>query len=100
MKNPNYTILVCNSYRITGSSQGFCSKNGAVSLLEYLTEECSDRGIDAVVTTTACLNLCSQGPIVVIQPNNYWYGGVTADKVDIILDYLEKGEPVKKFLIE
>ncbi|BAG83816.1 MAG: (2Fe-2S) ferredoxin domain-containing protein [Candidatus Azobacteroides pseudotrichonymphae] len=99
MKKPNYTILVCNSYRVTGDAQGFCNKQGAVSLLQYITEECADRNIDAVVTTTACLSVCSQGPVVVVQPNNYWYGGVTKDKVDEILDALEEGKSIKEYLI-
>ncbi|MDR2764647.1 MAG: (2Fe-2S) ferredoxin domain-containing protein [Tannerella sp.] len=99
MKKPDYTILVCNSYRVAGDAQGYCNKQGATSLVQYLTEECSDRGIDAVVTTTACLSLCSQGPVVVIQPNNYWYGFVTEDKLDRILDALEAGEAVKEYLI-
>ncbi|MDR3193777.1 MAG: (2Fe-2S) ferredoxin domain-containing protein [Tannerella sp.] len=99
MKKPDYMILVCNSYRVAGDAQGYCNKQGAASLVQYLTEECGDRGIDAVVTTTACLSLCSQGPVVVIQPCNYWYGFVTEDKLDKILDALEAGEAVKEYLI-
>jgi (2Fe-2S) ferredoxin len=67
--------------------------------VQYITEECADRGIDAVVTTTACLSVCSQGPIVVVQPCNYWYGGVDKGKVDEILDALEEGNAVEDYLI-
>ncbi|MDR3366215.1 MAG: (2Fe-2S) ferredoxin domain-containing protein [Prevotellaceae bacterium] len=99
MKKPDFTILVCNSYRVAGDAQGFCSKQGAASLVQHLTEECSDRGINAVVTTTACFSVCSQGPVVVIQPNNYWYGEMTEDKLDEVLDALEEGKPVEEYLI-
>ncbi|MDR3128632.1 MAG: (2Fe-2S) ferredoxin domain-containing protein [Tannerellaceae bacterium] len=99
MKKPDFTILVCNSYRVAGDAQGFCNKQGAVSLLQYISEECADRGIDAVVTTTACLSVCSQGPIVVIQPNNYWYGAMNKEKIDDVLDALEQGKPVEDYLI-
>ncbi|MFT4073048.1 MAG: (2Fe-2S) ferredoxin domain-containing protein [Dysgonamonadaceae bacterium] len=92
-------ILVCNSYRVAGDAQGYCNKQGATSLIQYISEECSDRGLNVVVTTTACLNLCSQGPVMVIQPNNYWYGGVTEEKIDDILDALEEGEAVEEYLI-
>jgi (2Fe-2S) ferredoxin len=64
-----------------------------------ISEGCSDRGLDAVVTTTACLSVCSQGPIVVIQPNNYWYGGMNEDKIDEVLDALEEGKAVEEYLI-
>ncbi|MDR1809106.1 MAG: (2Fe-2S) ferredoxin domain-containing protein [Prevotella sp.] len=99
MKKPDFMILVCNSYRVAGDAQGACNRQGATSFVQYLTEECADRGIDAVVTTTACLSVCSQGPIVVIQPNNYWYGGITEEKIDDILDALEEGKAVEEYLI-
>jgi (2Fe-2S) ferredoxin len=99
MKKPDYIILVCNSYRVAGDAQGLCNKQGATSFLQLISEGCSDRGLDAVITTTACLSLCSQGPVMIIQPNNYWYGGVTEDKLEEILDALEEGNAVEEYLI-
>ena len=100
MKKPTYHILVCNSYRIAGDAQGACNKKGASQFLQYVSEEAADRGLDAVVTTTACLNVCSQGPVMVIQPNNLWYGGVTSEEViDEILDALEEGNAAEDYLI-
>ena len=93
-------ILVCNSYRVAGDAQGACNKKGATSMLQYISEEAADRGLDVVVTTTACQNVCSQGPVMVIQPCNYWYGGVTGEAViDEILDALEEGELCEKYSI-
>ncbi|VBB44702.1 2Fe-2S ferredoxin [uncultured Paludibacter sp.] len=100
MKKPKYLILVCNSYRVAGDAQGACNKKGASSMLQYISEEASDRGLDVAVTTTACLNVCSQGPVMVIQPNNYWYGGVSSENViDEILDALEDNECCEKYSI-
>ncbi len=99
MKKPENLILVCNSYRVAGEAQGFCNKSGATDFVQYISEECADRGIDATVTTTACLNVCSQGPIMVVQPANLWYGGVTEERVDEILDALEEGNAVEEYLI-
>ncbi len=100
MKKPQYQILVCNSYRVAGEAQGACNKMGAVNLLQYIAEEAADRGLDVAVSSTACLNLCSQGPIVVVQPNNEWYGKVVdEDAIDEILDALEEGVPCEKYLI-
>lgn len=100
MQKPEYLILFCNSYRVAGDAQGACNKKGATDLLQYTTEEAADRGIDAVCTTTACLNVCAQGPIMVIQPNNLWYGKVDSEEViDEILDALEEGETAEEYLI-
>lgn len=100
MKKPDYHFLVCNSYRVAGDAQGFCNKNGSSELIQYIAEECGDRGLDAVVTSTACLSVCSQGPIVVVHPNNFWYGQVNGeDEIDKILDALEEGEACEELLI-
>jgi (2Fe-2S) ferredoxin len=100
MKKPTYHILVCNSYRVSGEAQGACNKKGAAGLLQYIAEEASDRGIDVAVSTTACLNVCSQGPVMVIQPLNVWYGAVDSEAViDDILDALENNEVCQKYVI-
>ena len=100
MKKPTYHILVCNSFRLSGEAQGACNKNGAPTLLQYVMEECADRGLDVTISTTGCLNVCSQGPIMVVQPNNFWYGEVeTEDVIDEILDSLEENEACEKYLI-
>lgn len=100
MKKPKYLILVCNSYRVAGDAQGACNKAGATAFVQYISEEAADRGLDVTVTTTACLNLCSQGPVLVVQPNNYWYGGVSSEEViDEILDALEEDECCEKYSI-
>ncbi len=100
MKKPDYLILLCNSYRVAGDAQGACNKKGASDLVQYVSEEAADRGLDVAVSTTACLNVCSQGPIMVVQPNNFWYGKVESEEdVDEILDALEEGEAAEKYLI-
>lgn len=99
MKKPEYQILVCNSYRVAGDAKGYCNKNGATDFIPYIMEECADRGLDVAITSTACLNVCSQGPVMVIQPQNLWYGGITEERIDEILDALEDGESVEEYLI-
>ncbi len=100
MKKPTYHILVCNSFRMAGDAQGACNKKGAAGLLQYITEEATDRGLDVAVSTTGCLNVCSEGPVIVIHPNNLWYGKVeTEDAIDEILDALDDGQACEKYLI-
>ena len=99
MKKPDYHILVCNSYRVAGDAKGYCNKNGGAGFIQYISEECADRGLDVTVSSTACLNVCSQGPILVIHPNNLWYGAITNEKIDDILDTLEEGKAVEEYLI-
>ena len=93
MKKPKYHLFLCNSFRANGEPQGVCNKKGATDLLQYLQSEIADRGIDAIVSTTSCLNVCEKGPILVVYPNELWYHEITEQKLDEILDALESGSP-------
>src|ERR1035437_7262496 len=100
MKKPNFHILVCNSYRISGSSQGACNKKNAPELIQYLTEGAADRGLDVAVASTGCLNVCAQRPIVVVHRQNVWYGSIETEvAMDELLDAIENGEELEKFKI-
>ena len=100
MKKPAYHILVCNSYRISGEAQGACNRKNAPALIQYLVENAADRGIDVVISGTGCLNLCSQGPVMVVHPGNTWYGGIIEEsQMDEVLDAIENSGIAEKFVI-
>ncbi len=93
MQKPNHHILVCASFRMQGEPQGVCHKKGAADFLGYIESELIDRGLaDVSVTSTGCLKACDRGPIMVVHPENVWYGNIDSeDKIDEILDAMEDG---------
>jgi len=101
METPKTHLLVCASFRLSGTPQGVCFKKGSANLLAYLETEISDRGLDGVtVTATGCLKACDRGPIMVVHPDNVWYGGVeTEEDVDKILDAIEAGSVAKEYVL-
>jgi (2Fe-2S) ferredoxin len=99
MHKPKYHFFLCNSFRVNGDPQGSCNRKGAPDLLQYLQSEIADRGLDAIVSTTSCLNVCEKGPILVIYPDEWWYFDLTEEKVDQILDALATGESVAELLM-
>lgn len=92
MKSPEYHFFICNSYRVSGEPQGVCNKKGAIELLQYLETELLDRGMDGIVSSTGCLKVCPHGPVMVLYPHGKWFGEVTEEKIDAILDALDDGE--------
>jgi (2Fe-2S) ferredoxin len=99
MRKPDHHIFVCASFRGT-EAKGKCIKKESLQLIPYLQESLVDRGLNAMVSSTGCLNLCEEGPVMVIYPQAYWYRGVTGeDAVDEILDALEEGKPAEKYLL-
>lgn len=99
MQKPEYHILICNSYRVTGDPQGICNKKEAAHLPQVIEEEVIDRGIDALVTTTSCLKACEEGPIMIVYPQGWWYSQVDESKIEEILDALEEGQPAEELLV-
>ncbi|HEX2894323.1 MAG TPA: (2Fe-2S) ferredoxin domain-containing protein [Marmoricola sp.] len=50
---------------------------------------------DVLLTHTACQFPCNQAPVVSVQPDDVWYGGVSPASVDrIVADHLVGGRPV------
>jgi (2Fe-2S) ferredoxin len=99
MQKPDHHILVCASFRGL-EPKGKCIKKDSMQLISYIEEELTNRGINAVVSSTGCLKLCEEGPILVIYPQGYWYRKVEGENmVDEILDALEEGKPVEEYLL-
>ena len=99
MAIPERQIIVCQSFRVAGDKKGLCHKQ-TDGFLQYIEEEVLDRGFDCLVSATTCLKQCEQGPIVVIQPENWWFGSVDSeDVIDAILDGLEDGQPPEEYLL-
>jgi (2Fe-2S) ferredoxin len=65
-------------------------------------EEIEDNDLsgDVMVTNTGCFGICDKGPVVVIYPEGTWYGNVTEEDIETIVEkHLVGGEKVKELLI-
>jgi len=99
MNKPRYHIFVCTSSRPTGQQKGFCHSKSGVDIMMSFMEEIEERGLggEVFVTNTGCFGLCEKGPIVVVYPDNVWYGSVTPADVEEIMDeHIEGGNHVQR----
>lgn len=100
MALPKRQILLCQSFRVKGDPKGICHKQ-TDGFAQYIEEEILDRGLDMQIITTGCLKQCEAGPIMVIQPDNWWFKGVDSeDAIDSVLDGVEDGDPPADYLIK
>jgi (2Fe-2S) ferredoxin len=100
MEKPKHHILVCGSFRAGGEPKGVCHRKDSNSLIGYLQSELADRDMsDVQVSSTGCLNICEKGPVMIVYPEAWWYGEITEDKIDDILDALQEGQPAESLLL-
>ena len=102
MQKPKHHIFVCTSSRPNGQQKGFCDSKEGVAIMMRFAEELQERELDGDVflSNTGCFGICDKGPIVVVYPDNVWYGSVTPDDVTAILDeHIEGGNVVERLAI-
>lgn len=100
MALPEKQILLCQSFRASGEPKGICHKQ-TEGFAQYIEEEILDRGLDMQIITTGCLKQCESGPIMVVQPNNWWFKQVDSEEaIDAILDGVEDDEPPTEYIIK
>jgi (2Fe-2S) ferredoxin len=81
-------IFVCQNRRPEGHPKGCCSRSGSDEILIRLKELIEEREIWNRIRAigTTCLGLCDQGVVMVVYPDNVWYGNVGLDDVEQIVD--------------
>lgn len=102
MISPKYHIFICTSCRTNGVQKGFCYQKDSVKILEKFMQEIEDRDLtgECMVTNSGCFGICSKGPVAVIYPEGIWYGGLTVEAVEEIMDkHIENGEIAAKYAI-
>jgi len=100
MNKPKHHILICSSSRIKGEPVGACTRRNSPEMIQYIEGEITDRGMDGIlVSNTGCLKICDQGPVMVIYPEGYWYGQLSEESIDTILDALEDGQAAESLLL-
>ena len=82
-------LFVCTNAR--GSGKPTCSTDGARLVALVTKALVARRGIDVLVTETACLGPCFDGPNAVVYPDGTWYAGLGDGDADAIVDHLIDG---------
>lgn len=103
MKRFNKHIFVCENLRPAGHPKGCCAEKGSVEIREYFKSRLKELGLIADVRANAsgCLDACEFGVSVVVYPEQVWYGGVTKNDVDeIIQSHIINNKPVERLKIK
>ena len=55
--------------------------------------------LETRVCTSSCLDQCETGVTVLVEPDHFFYGRITAADVPEIVDALVKGQLVKRLVV-
>ncbi|MDF1561998.1 MAG: (2Fe-2S) ferredoxin domain-containing protein [Deltaproteobacteria bacterium] len=94
-------VFICAHERPPGTPKGDCASKGAFDLISLFKEALHEHGLSGSVRAqkAGCLDLCGQGPSVVVYPEGVFYARVKPEDVKTIVEeHLVGGKPVERLL--
>ncbi len=102
MKRFNKHIFICENKRPEGHPRGCCSEKGSLEIREHFKTRLKELGLNAEIRANGagCLDACEFGVSIVIYPEQIWYGAVTKNDVEEILQsHILNNIPVERLKI-
>ena len=96
-------VFICTNRRDPGNPTGSCAATGSEQVRERFKKEIHERGLKARMRANAagCLDQCEAGCTVVVYPEQVWYGHVTPDDVnEIVEEHLMNDRPVERLRLK
>ena len=96
-------IFVCINERPKDHPKGCCLHKGSAEVREKFKEELQKLGLAPIVraNNAGCLDACEYGVSVVVYPEGIWYGGVTVNDVEeIVQEHILNGKVVERLTIK
>jgi (2Fe-2S) ferredoxin len=86
-----HQVLVCRGPRCTALGS---DRTAEAVIIELMRQGQGDD--DVLITHTGCQFPCNQAPVVSVQPDDVWYGGVVPEvATEIVREHLVAGRPVE-----
>ena len=95
-------LFVCTNRRECGHEKGCCAEKGSEVIRAALKEQLVARGLaklDARACTSGCLDQCSSGVCILVEPDHFFYGRVTLADVPEIVEGLAADQRVERLVL-
>ena len=95
-------LFVCTNRRVDEDAKGSCAARGSEGIRAALKEQLAARGLaklEARACTSGCLDQCSSGVCILVEPDHFFYGRVTLADVPEIIDALASNHRVERLVL-
>lgn len=95
-------LFTCVNRRPDGVAKGSCATRQSEEIHLALKARLKELGIAEVgarACSSSCQDLCWAGPIIMVAPDNYFYGRVKLSDVEEIAQAIVAGERVERLVL-
>lgn len=95
-------LFVCTNRRAEDHEKGSCAARGSEAIQQALKEQLKARGLaklQARACAASCLDQCSMGVTILVEPDHFFYGRVTMADVPEIIDAIAAGSRVERLVL-
>ena len=95
-------LFVCTNRRADDDAKGSCAVRGSEEVRAALKEQLAARGlakVEARVCKSSCLDQCSSGICILVEPDHFFYGRVTPADVTEIVEAIASGGRVERLVL-
>lgn len=95
-------LFVCTNRRSPDHEKGSCADKSSEEIRLALKELLGARGLaklQARACASSCLDQCSSGVCILVEPDHFFYGHVTMADVPEIVDALATGQRVERLVL-
>lgn len=95
-------LFVCTNRREVGHEKGCCAEKGSEEIRLALKEQLAARGlakVNARACSSSCLDQCSSGVCVLVEPDHFFYGHVTLADVPEIVEGIATGQRLERLVL-
>ena len=102
MPQRQHYLFVCLNERAEDHPKGSCRLRGSEEVRLALKEELARRGLASDVAracSSSCLDQCSSGVCILVEPDHFFYGRVTVGDVPEIVEKIASGGRVERLVL-
>lgn len=100
LTSPAWEDVPCHRHQVLVCRGPRCTAAGAERTMRALVLALLEAGLgddDVLLTHTGCLSPCNKAPVVAVQPDDVWYGGVDAPAAaEVVAEHLLADRPVPR----